>query len=195
MRMTLSLLFVSLTTACVADPADTVVDDTGSAASDVRVNPATDLVEPAYVNGVKCSMIFKGALTPQTEMYQIWAVGTNGVVDGATYNTPRRPNLYAVFGTGSAPSDTHHVDGFSQFDHYHILDNAHGTDVDNRTWDLLALFPGPNFNAATYRTAHSVTEMLAQSARGELSGVLTTTDIGFPPVVLNFPVNCPRGHY
>jgi hypothetical protein len=189
MRMTLSLLLVSLTTACAVDPAD---DGTDVSASDVRVNPKTDLLEPAFVNGAACTMVFQGGLTAQTQFFQIWAVGTHGIIANAPYNTPGTPNLYAVFGTNVAASITHHVDGFDQFDHYHVLDNNRGTEVENRTWDLLALFPGPNYNAATYKPARSARDVLAQSAAGILGPVLTTPDIGFPPVVLNFPVNCPR---
>jgi hypothetical protein len=196
MRMTLSLVLVSLLTACAVDPAVDPGDDPGTdvSASDVRVNPKTDLLEPAFVNGTLCSIVFQGGLTPQTQTYEIWAVGTHGIIANAPYNTAGTPNLYAVFGTNAAASVTHHVDGFDQFDHYHVLDNKYGTDVDNRKWDLLAFFPGPNYNAATYKPARSTSEVLAQSAAGVLGPLLTTVDIGFPPVVLNFPVNCPHGH-
>ena len=139
------------------------------------------------MNGALCTMIFKGALTPQTEVYEIWAVGTNGIVQGAAYNTGR-PNLYAVFGTNTDPSITHHVDGEGGFDHYHVLDN----NDDNTTWDLLTVFPGPNYNAATYQPAKSVHDMNAQIAAGVLGPVLTLPEAGFPPVVLNFPVTCPH---
>jgi hypothetical protein len=191
MRISLPILLASITAAgCAVDPADPTAGDVSASASDVRINPATDATEPAYVNGVKCTMVFPGGLTPQTQVYQIWPVGTHGIVN-TPYNTAR-PNLYAVFGTGAAAGDNHHVDGFSQFDHYHILDNRYGTDVDNTKWDLMAVFPGPNFNAATYNTAHSVAEMNAQQAAGILGPTLTTPDIGFPAAVLFAPVNCPR---
>lgn len=184
MNKLLSLALASLAVGCATDPA------ADTATSDVRVT-SNDLVEPAYVNGVRCQIVFQGALTPQTQMYQIWAVGTRGLVN-TTYNTPGRPNIYAVFGTGAAAVDNHHVDGYSQFDHYHVLENARGTDVDNRTWDLLAFMPGPKFNAATYVTARSAPELFAQAAAGVLAGPLTTGDLGFPPAVLYFPVNCPH---
>ena len=192
MRMTLSLLLVSLTTACAVDAGDPADDTTDVSASDVRVNPKTDITEPAFVNGALCQMVFQGGLTPQTQVYQIWAVGTHGIVAGATYNIASRPNLYAVFGTNTAAAITHHVDGFNQFDHYHILDNKYGTDVDTRIWDLLTVFPGPNYVAATYQPAKSVHDMNAQIAAGILGPVLPLPDAGFPPVVLNFPVNCPH---
>jgi hypothetical protein len=191
MRMTLSVLLVSLTTACAVDAGTGTGTTTDVAASDVHINPTKDLTEPAFVGGHLCKMVFVGGLTASTQFYEIWAVGTNGIVANAPYNTPGTPNLYAVFGTNVAASVTHHVDGFNQFDHYHVLDNNNnGDEVENRTWDLLALFPGPNYNAATYQPAKSAKDVLAQSAAGILGPVLTTPDIGFPPVVLNFPVTC-----
>jgi hypothetical protein len=189
MRMTLAVVFVSLVTACAVDTADT--EDVGVATTDVRIDLTKDDVEPGYVNGTLCKLVFKGALTPQTQMYLIWAIGTRGIVD-APYNTPRRPNVYGVFGTGRPAFETHHVDGFDQFDHYHVLDNeGQGTDVDNTTWDLLAVFPGPNFNPATYRTAKSARQLRAQSEAGILSPIMTLPEAGFPEVVLRFPVVCP----
>ncbi|HEY0988659.1 MAG TPA: hypothetical protein VGD80_16450 [Kofleriaceae bacterium] len=161
------------------------------ATNDVRIDLTRDDLEPTYVNGVQCSLVFKGALTPDTQMYLIWAVGTNGIVD-TTYNTAKRPNIYAIFGTGRPAFETHHVDGFDQFDHTHVLDNpGNSTHVENATWDLLVLFPGPNFNAATYTTPKNVSQMLALSAAGILSPVMTLPDAGFPPVVLRIPVSCP----
>jgi hypothetical protein len=192
MKMMLSLVFVPLATACMADATDAPLGTSNIAARDITIDPATDLVESGFVNGALCNMIFPGGLTPQTQTYQIWSVGTHGIVN-APYNTLLRPNLYAVFGTSTTASLVHHVDGFSQFDHYHILDNLLGTDVDNTTWDLLVLFPGPNYNAATYQPARSVAEMLLQSTLGILSPVMTLPEAGFPPVVLNMPVQCP-GH-
>lgn len=189
MRMTLCVLLVSMAAACGVDTADT--DSSTSAA--VRINPRKDDVEPTYVNGTLCKLVFKGALTPQTQMYLIWAVGTDGIVN-ATYNTPRRPNLYAIFGTGRPAFETHHVDGFDQFDHYHIAENpGYGTEVDNRKWDLLVLFPGPNFpvDPARYVSAKTPAQLLAQSAAGVLSPVMPLPDAGFPPVVLNVPIVCP----
>jgi len=192
MRMMLSLALVSLATACATAPADDPAVDleNGTVTGDLRINTSTDLTEPAFVNGANCKMVFPGALTPSTQMYQIWPVGTKGIVAGAAYNTPERPNLYAVFGTAIPASAVHHVDGFNQFDHYHVLDNAEGTEVDNRKWDLLTLWPGPNYDAATYTVATSVKELMAQSAAGILSPVLTLPEVGFPEVVLNFPVTC-----
>ena len=188
MRMTLALAFVSVA-ACGVDTAE---ERTSVATNDVRIDLTRDDLEPTYVNGAQCSLVFQGALTPDTQMYLIWAVGTNGIVANAKYNTADRPNIYAIFGTSRPAFETHHVDGFSQFDHFHVLDNpGNSTHVENATWDLLVLFPGPNFNLATYTTPKNVSQMLAQSAAGILTPVMTLPDAGFPPVVLRIPVSCP----
>jgi hypothetical protein len=187
--MTLCVVLVFLAAACGVDTATT---DTSSSA--VRIDPTRDDVEPSYVNGVLCKLVFQGALTPQTQNYLIWPVGTNGIVN-TTYNTPKRPNIYAIFGTGRPAFETHHVAGFDQFDHYHIAENkGGGTDVGNKDWDLLVLFPGPNFptDPATYVSAKTPTQLFAQSAAGVLSPVLALPDAGFPPVVLHIPINCPE---
>jgi hypothetical protein len=188
MRMTLCVMVLSAAAACVSG-----VETTGGTRSDIKINPATDLTESAFVNGGRCTMVFPGGQTPQTEIYFIWAVGTNGIVD-TTYNTPGRPNVYAVFANGPLvnQSDVHHVDGFDQFDHTHILDvKSRGDEVENTAWDVLGLFPGPNFNAATYVPATSVSAMFAQQAAGILGPVQTLPEVGLPPLVLYSPVNCP----
>jgi hypothetical protein len=179
--MPLFLALVSLTTACVADGADE--EELGETEGEVWVNPATDSTEPAFMNGRLCKMVFPGALTPETDVYAIWALGRDGIVD-TTYNT-RRPNVFAVF-VPVAASLTHHVAGYDQYDHYHVLDNVR----DNRKWDLLTLWPGPNFDVATYRPAKSVPELMAQSAAGILSPVRTLPEIGFAPLVMYSPINC-----
>jgi len=189
MRINLSPFLVLVVAACVAD-----VDKTSEVTSDVRINPARDATEAVFVNGRRCTMVFPGGLTPQTQTYVIWPVGTHGIVN-APYNTPRRPNLYAVFANGPLvdQQDIHHVDGFEAFDHSHIAENPPcDDDVENTKWDVLGLFPGPNFNAATYRPARSVRAMLAQPAAGILGPVQTLPEAGFPELVLFAPVNCPE---
>jgi hypothetical protein len=178
--MTLFLVLVSLATACV----DTAVEGESASGSEVKYDPSRDLLEPSYVNGKLCKLDFVGALTAQTQVWQIWPLGTNGIVN-AKYNT-ERPNLYAIFGTGRPAYETHHVDGYDQFDHYHIAENS----ADSK-WDLLVLFPGPNFNPATYVTAKTPTEMRAQSAAGILTPVMTLPEAGFPELVLYAPIICP----
>jgi hypothetical protein len=188
-RMSWSLAFVALAAAaCGGSSSPSTITTTSSA---LKFNPATDGTEPAYVNGVLCTMVFPGALTPSTEHYAIWDIGTKGIVD-APYNTPKRPNLYAVFGTHPAGTEVHHVPGFDQFDHYHVLDNPPGKDkVKNRKWDLLVLQPGPNYDPATYVSAKSAAEVFAQSAAGVLGPVSTPAVFGLPGLVLYAPVICP----
>jgi hypothetical protein len=190
-RMSWPLAFVALAAAACGDSSSPAAL-TSTTASALRFDPATDGTEPAFVNGVLCTMVFPGALTPSTEHYAIWDIGTKGIVD-APYNTPKRPNLYAVFGTHPADAEVHHVPGFDQFDHYHVLDNPRGEDeVKNRKWDLLVLQPGPNYDPATYRSAKSAREVLAQSAAGVLGPVSTpTAAFGLPELVLYAPVICP----
>ena len=190
MKMMFSLALVSLVTACATDDGTDVTDEADADAlavttSDIHINSRTDLVEPAFVSGLQCKMVFPGGLTAQTQMYQIWAVGTHGIVN-TPYNTSAHPNLYAVFGTSTPASQTHHVNGYNQFDHYHVLDFAPG----NTVWDLLTYWPGPNYNAATYHPARSVHDLQVQTAAGILTGVKTLPEVGFPEVVLNFPVTC-----
>ena len=186
-----AMLLLSSAVGCVADAG------TSSTTSEIKVNPATDGTEPAYVDHQLCRMIFPGSLTPSTQTYAIWPIGTHGIVN-TTYNTDR-PNLYAVFGTSAAPFDIHHVAGFDQFDHYHVFDNNQKHDdgdddgevhVKNKVWDLMVLTPGPNFNLATYHTATSAAEVLAQSAAGILGPVSTPAIFGLPGLVLYAPVDC-----
>src|SRR5678816_2360882 len=139
MRMTLAVVLVSVSVAaCGVDTAGDIASDndtesTSVTTTDVRIDRTKDDVEPTYVNGTLCSLVFKGALTADTQMYLIWAVGTNGIVT-TTYNTPKRPNIYAIFGTSRPAFETHHVDGFSQFDHFHVIDNpGNSTHVENAT--------------------------------------------------------------
>jgi hypothetical protein len=188
MRMTWILAVFITAAACGTDH---VASSAAVSPSALKVDPATDGTEPAYVNGRSCTMVFPGALTPSTQHYAIWAVGTRGIVD-APYNTPGRPNLYAVFGTHPSPAEVHHVPGFDEFDHYHVLENPPGeSEVENRRWDLLVLVPGPNFDPATYVSARSANEVLAQSAAGVLGPVSTPAIFGLPGLVLYSPVRCP----
>lgn len=196
-----TLLFsaLCLVTACAVDPSVDGPEPVTTTTSDIHINPQTDLTEPVYVNGRRCQLVFKGALTPQTEVYAIWSLGVNGIVD-APYNTPQRPNLYAVFGTHPSPDEIHHVPGYDQFDHYHVVDvpppRHHGCDTDpqvtNTNWDVLTFWPGPNYNPATYVSATSVPELFAQSEAGILSPLETLPEVGFDPLVTHAPVVCPE---
>jgi len=190
MRMTL-LCLVCAMTACAVDTTDTV-------GANERIDSAQDAYEPVYVNGRQCQLVFPGGATPDTDVYAIWPLGVDGIVD-APYNTDDRPNMYAVFGTGATADEIHHVDGYNQFDHYHVVeggahdlpaDPSNSGHVQNTEWDVLTYWPGPNFDPSTYVSAKSVDELKAQSAAGILSPVLTLPDIGFPPLVLYAPVDC-----
>jgi hypothetical protein len=186
MRMTVALVLVSAVAACGVDTAEDPETNDLAAESDFRLNPRTDVTEPVFVNGQLCNQIFPGANTPQTQIYQIWPIGTRGIVN-ATYNTPQRPNLYAVFGTSAPLSQSHHVDGFD----YHIADVPPGAgEVENTTWDVLAFFPGPSYNAATYTPAKSAAQVFAQSAAGILTPLMTLPEAGFPELVLFTPIQC-----
>lgn len=192
--------------------ADTTTTTTTAVARQYRIDPTTDATEPAYVDGVQCKLVFPGALTPDTELYAIWSLGPDGVIyegdDPTKYNTDDTPNLYAVFGTNPLPSEIHHVDGYDVYDHYHVLDYNHdhghghghcdGADhvdhnvrVKNTRWDVLVLVPGPNYDPATYVSAKSVDELMAQSAAGVLSQVSTPAIFGLPGAVVYSPVVCP----
>ncbi len=201
MTRTLALLLLSSAVGCAVDDASTT---TGTATSDITINPAKDATEPAYYQDHLCKMVFPGGLTPSTETYAIWNIGTNGIVN-APYNTPQRHNLYAVFGTTAKPFEIHHVDGFDQYDHYHVLqpDSTHhhgpgcghaghedDVQVQNDTWDLLVYTPGPNFDLATYHSATSEAEVFAQSAAGILGPLSTPAIFGLPGLVLYAPIDC-----
>ncbi len=193
MTRILAFLLLSSAVGCAMDGSSTT---TGTTTSNITINPAKDGTEPAYYEDHLCKMVFPGALTASTETYAIWNIGTHGIVD-APYNTPQRHNLYAVFGTNAASFEVHHVAGFDQFDHYHVLqadrhvdETENGVEVHNKTWDLLVLTPGPNFNLATYHTATSEAEVLAQSAAGILGPVSTPAIFGLPGLVLYSPIVC-----
>lgn len=206
--MTKALALILLTSAvgCAVD--EDTSTSTSSTTSDIRINPATDGTEPAFYEGQLCKMVFPGSLTPSTEQYAIWPVGTNGIVD-APYNTPERHNLYAIFGTDAPSFEVHHVDGFDQYDHYHVLQpdhshhhgpgcghpgHEHDVEVHNTTWDLMVLVPGPNFDLATYQSATSEDEVLAQSAAGILGPVSTPAIFDLPGLVLYAPIDCSVDH-
>jgi hypothetical protein len=127
-------------------------------------------------------MSFPGANSPQAETFFIWNFGT-AIQHGAPYPSDAHGKLYAVFAQGPAGA-THHVPGFDQFDHFHIISQGVGT----RTLDALLVFPGPNFNPATYDPALSVKEMNKQIAAGILGAPLLSTQAGFDPLVLTVPI-------
>ena len=155
-----------------------------------------DVPEALYFDGGQCHMVFRNVSSPQAEVFFIWNLGINGVLQEEPYPTTRRANLYAIF--APSPADAvHHVDGQDQFDHYHIVDAAphghghfdfdssHGGPRYDGTWDVFLVFPGPNFNAATYKVAKTVDKMNKQIRDGILGPITKTNDAGFDPLVLN----------
>lgn len=149
-----------------------------------------DTTEAVYFRGNQCHMVFRDVSSPEAETFFIWNLGVDGIIDEAPYPTQQRANLYAVFAPGP-PDSIHHVDGEDDFDHYHIVDAAphrHSRPPGQRydgTWDVFLVFPGPRFDAATYRAARSVREMKQQIRDGILGPIMTTTDAGFDQLVLH----------
>jgi hypothetical protein len=151
--------------------------------------------EPIYANERECSMYFFGTNFPEADQYAIWNLGLGGIADESytDYPSDDRPDLYAVL--APAPADrTHHVDGFDQFDHYHIADRSSFARRSrfNGKWDVYFVFPGPNFDAGTYEVATDVESMQQQVADGILGAPLLTTEAGFDPLVIRTPVLCWR---
>ena len=168
-----------------------VPDNTGAQTEALEGGPVgapppgpDDVAEAVFFKGHECHMVFRDVSSPEAETFFIWNLGVDGIVDGAAYPTRRRANLYAVFAPGPADS-IHHVDGQDGFDHYHIVDAAPGRNGYDGTWDVFLVFPGPSFDAATYRAARSVHEMELQVRAGILGPVMTTTEAGFDPLVLH----------
>lgn len=144
--------------------------------------------EPTWTDHEQCFLNFAGNSSAQSDQYAIWNVGTNGVLD-VPYDTPERSDLWAVFGTGAPANETHHVDGYAAFDHYHVAETYPGVTGYDGTFDVITAWPGPNFDAATYVTAKNKAELHAQLDAGQLVR-LTLPDIGFPPLVLFAPIAC-----
>jgi len=143
--------------------------------------------EPTWTNHNLCYLDFAGSLGNATDQYLIWNVGTNGIVN-APYDTAR-PDLWAIFGTGAPAAETHHVDGYSGFDHYHVAQSYPGLSGYDAKYDVITAWPGPNFVADGYVTAKNDAEVQAQIASGVLVR-LTLPEIGFPPLVLFAPIVC-----
>lgn len=144
--------------------------------------------EPTWTDHVQCLINFAGNSSAQTDQYAIWNVGTGGLLD-VPYDTPERADLWAIFGTSASAGEVHHVDGYSEFDHYHVAEAYPGTANYDATYDVITAWPGPNYDAATYVTARNKQEVQDQIASGQLVR-LTLPEIGFPPFVLRAPIAC-----
>ena len=138
--------------------------------------------EYSFFNGDTYTFSFPGFFTPQAETFFIWNFGTT-IQHNAPYPSSSHGRLYGVFAPGPAGA-THHVDGQDGFDHYHVMSQGQGT----RTFDVFLVFPGPNFNAATFRAPLAECDLNAAVAAGVLAAPITTTAAGFGPLVIRVPV-------
>jgi hypothetical protein len=144
--------------------------------------------EYGFFNNQTVTFRFPGFFTPQAETFFIWNLGTS-IQHGAPYPANSHERVYGVFAPGPAGS-THHVDGQDGFDHYHIVTKNSGT----HTFDVFLVFPGPNFNAATFQAPLSEHDMNTAIAAGILGAPLTTVQAGFDPLVFKVPVTKVNDH-
>jgi hypothetical protein len=147
-----------------------------------------DAQEAVYYNNDQCHIVFRNLSSPEAETFFIWNLGVNGVLQEEPYPTLLRPDLYAVFAP-APPDATHHVDGHDDFDHYHIVSVSPDRLRYDGTWDVFLVFPGPNFDPATYQVAKSVLKMKKQIHDGILGPITPTPDAGFDPLVLNAEIH------
>ena len=139
--------------------------------------------EYSFFQGQTHTFSFPGFFSPQAETFFIWNFGTS-IQHNAPYPSSSHGRLYGVFAPGPAGS-VHHVAGQDGFDHYHIMSQGQGT----RTFDVFLVFPGPNFNPATFIAPRSELAMNISIAFGILAAPVTTTDAGFGPLVFTVPVS------
>jgi hypothetical protein len=196
----LSLLLVSSSFAGCALDAEEPEEGLAFGGGNVPGPGPDDVEEGVYFDDDQCHLVYRNVSSPDADFFFIWNLGVDGVVEGVPYPTSARADLYVV--VAPAPANAiHHVDGQDQYDHYHIVDAAPGDDDDddddddgddNRydgTWDVFVVFPGPNFNPATYKAARSVNKMKKQIQAGILGPILTTPEAGFDPLVLNLEIH------
>jgi len=144
--------------------------------------------EYSFFNGDTYTFSFPGFFSPQAETFFIWNFGTS-IQHGAPYPASNHGRLYGVFAPGPAGA-THHVAGQDGFDHYHVMSQNAGT----RTFDVFLVFPGPNFNAQTFRPTLAECDLDAAVAAGVLAAPITTSDAGFGPLVIRVPVSKVKDH-
>ena len=188
MRIMLSLVFIA---ACAAPDTFDTVGSASSGTPDVdfyTIFPPDSVIESVLVKGRTCGIVFHGVSDPNADTLAFWTVGVDAIKRDLPYPTKTRPNFYAIF-TPSNPTLNHTVAGFEAYDHYHIADRA-SEDRNDDLWDPFIVNPGPNFNAATYQVATSVSAMNSQIAAGILATPVTTIDAGFGPVVFHGPIAC-----
>ncbi|MEO7736142.1 MAG: hypothetical protein ABIY55_34610 [Kofleriaceae bacterium] len=186
-----AVLGASLFAGCAtdADDSQTLDTDPASAHAEADLNHAFALPaigadqEYSFFAGLPFTFRFPGFFTPQAETFFIWNFGTS-IQHNAPYPSSSHGRLYGVFAPAPAGS-LHHVAGQDGFDHYHIMSQGPGT----RTFDVFLVFPGPNFNAATFIAPRSEFAMNISIAFGVLAAPITTTDAGFGPLVFTVPVS------
>ncbi len=189
LKLFAALLIAGPLTACAVDSVDPAA---GTDSSFPTADPATKLPDPlpplgadqeyGFFQGQTFTFNFPGFFTPQAETFFIWNLGTS-IQHGAPYPSNDHGRLYAVFAPGPAGS-THHVAGQDGFDHYHVMSQNAGT----RTFDVFLVFPGPNFNAATFDAPLSEHDINKAVDDGVLAAPITTTAAGFGPLVITVPV-------
>lgn len=192
MRMSLLLALVSFTIGCADVDAGSEMEMSeeemsgyAEAAARAGSGQLPDLppnLEYVFYNGRTGLMGFPGYFSSTAETFFIWNLGWT-IQHDAPYPSPDHGKLYGVFAPGPGGA-THHVDGQDAFDHYHIVNQGTGI----RTFDVWLVFPGPNFDAATYKPVRSEAAMNAQIAAGILAAPITTTAAGFDQLVLRVPV-------
>lgn len=191
-----AILGATLLAGCLDNAADDPQlpdeDDASSfAATDFGAHPLPPIgadQEYGFLNGHTFTFRFPGFFTPQAETFFIWNLGTS-IQHNAPYPSNTHGKVYGVFAPGPAGS-THHVVGQDGFDHYHILTQGQGT----HTFDVFLVFPGPNFNAATFHAPLSEHDMNTAIAAGILGAPLTTVQAGFDPLVFKVPVTKVKDH-
>jgi len=176
-----------------ADPTDSTFDQNADFGGGFGHGPQTlppigADQEYSFKDNRTFTFSFPGFNSPQAETFFIWNFGTT-IQHNAPYPSASHGKLYGVFAPGPAGS-THHVAGQDGFDHYHVMNRGEGT----QTFDVFLVFPGPNFNAATFHAPLSEAGINAAVTAGILAAPVTTTAAGFGPLVIRVPVREFHGH-
>lgn len=191
-----AILLASPVVACATDPSDATdaTDSEVAAVSSVSQHcdsslpPIGEDQEYVFFQGQALTMQFPGYFSPQAETFFIWNFGT-AIQHDAPYPSSSHGRLYAIFAPGPDGAE-HEVEGQPNYNHYHVISQNAGT----RTLDLYVVFPGPNFNPATFDPPLSEHALNAAVSAGVLAPPATTVDAGFGPLVIKVPVSKPHHH-
>src|SRR6185503_19315722 len=181
MALFVTILGATMLSGCVADGESSQSPDIleeQAAQPLLNLPPIGEDQEYAFYKGDAHTLKFPGFFTPQAETFFIWNLGTT-IQHGAPYPSNSHAKLYGVFAPGPTGS-THHVDCQNAFDHYHIITKNQGP----HTFDVFLVFPGPNFNPATFVAPLSESALNTAIAAGVLAAPITTTAAGFGPLVI-----------